>query len=79
MNSSWPDAAHQRCQAHFLSNLSESVLPLDTKLKQQLRADLDGLPKIPDDSERPQDPGSKEQPDSLPFFQESPIHHETQS
>ncbi|WGV24214.1 hypothetical protein [Halotia branconii] len=29
MNSSWPDAPHQRCQAHFLSNLSEVVLPLD--------------------------------------------------
>ena len=46
MNSSWPDAPHQRCQAHFLSNLSESVLPLDTKLRQQLKADLDGMPKV---------------------------------
>jgi hypothetical protein len=44
MNSSWPNAPHQRCQAHFLSNLSEAVLPLDTKLRQQLKADLDGLP-----------------------------------
>lgn len=44
MNSSWPDAPHQRCQAHFLSNLSEVVLPLDTKLRQLLLADLDGHP-----------------------------------
>jgi hypothetical protein len=79
MNSNWPDAPHQRCQAHFLSNLSESVLPLDTKLRQQLKADLDGMPKVPKYSERPQDPGSKQQQDSLPFFQESPICHETQS
>ncbi len=44
INSSWPDSPHQRCQAHFLSNLSEVVLPLDTKLRQQLKADLDGHP-----------------------------------
>lgn len=79
MNSNWPDAPHQRCQAHFLSNLSESVLPLDTKLRQQLKADLDGMPKVPEYSERPQDPGSEQQQDSLPFFQESLICHETQS
>ncbi|MEJ6483848.1 hypothetical protein N0Y54_34005 [Nostoc punctiforme UO1] len=77
MNSSWPDAPHQRCQAHFLSNLSEAVLPLDTKLRQQLKADLDGMPKVPEFSERPQGPGSEQQQDSLPFFQESPICHET--
>ena len=63
--------------AHFLSNLSGSVLPLDTKLRQQLKADLDGMPKVPEFSERPQDPGSEQQQDSLPFFQESPICHET--
>lgn len=79
MNSTWSDAPHQRCQAHFLSNLSESVLPLDTKLRQQLKADLDGLPKVPEYSERPQDPSQEKQPDSSPFFQQSPICHETQS
>ncbi len=46
MNSTWTDAPHQRCQAHFLSNLSEAVLPLDTKLRQKLKADLDGLPQV---------------------------------
>ncbi|QFS49585.1 hypothetical protein [Nostoc sphaeroides] len=79
MNSSWPDAAHQRCQAHFLSNLSESVLPLDTKLRQQLKADLDGLPKVPDYSERLQDQSQQQQPQSSPLFQQSPICHETHS
>lgn len=79
MNSSWPNAPHQRCQAHFLSNLSEAALPLDTKLKQQLRADLDGLPKIPEYSERPQDPSQEQQPDSTPLFPQSPICHETHS
>ena len=62
--------------AHFLSNLSESVLPLDTKLRQQLKADLDGLPKVPDYSERLQD---QSQQQSSPLFQQSPICHETHS
>jgi Transposase, Mutator family len=79
MNSIWPTAPHQRCQAHFLSNLSEAVLPLDTKLRQQLKADLDGLPKVPYDSERLLDPSSEQQPDSTPLFQQSPICHETES
>ncbi|MBD2248399.1 hypothetical protein [Nostoc sp. FACHB-888] len=79
MNSIWPTAPHQRCQAHFLNNLSDEVLPLDTKLRQQLKVDLDGLPKIPEYSERLQDPSQKQQPDSSPFFQQSPIRHETQS
>jgi hypothetical protein len=68
MNSSWPDAPHQRCQAHFLSNLSGSVLPIDTKLRQQLKADLDGMPKVPQYSERPQDHTQSRQPDSSPLF-----------
>ncbi|MEH2389365.1 MAG: hypothetical protein V7K14_27090 [Nostoc sp.] len=68
INSTWTDAPHQRCQAHFLSNLSESVLPLDTKLRQQLKADLDGLPKVPENSERPLDPSSQQQPDTTPLF-----------
>ncbi|MEH1895367.1 MAG: hypothetical protein V7K94_08725 [Nostoc sp.] len=77
MNSSWPDAAHQRCQAHFLNNLSESVLSLDTKLRQKLKAGLDGLPKVPDYSERLQDQSQQQQPQSSPLFQQSPICHET--
>lgn len=33
----WPEAPHQRCQAHFLNNLAEPVLVHDTKLRQGLR------------------------------------------
>jgi hypothetical protein len=65
--------------AHFLNNLSDAVLSLDTKLRQQLKADLDGLPKVPEYSERLQEPSSKQQPDSTPLFQQSPTFHETQS
>ena len=79
MNSTWIDAPHQRCQAHFLGNLSESVLPLDTKLRQQLKTDIDGLPKVPDSSERLLEPNQTQQQDSTPFFQEFPICHETQN
>ncbi|MCW5318199.1 hypothetical protein GTQ43_32015 [Nostoc sp. KVJ3] len=68
MNSSWPDAPHQRCQAHFLNNLSEVVLPLDTKLRQQLKADLDRLPFVPDSSERLQDQSQSKQLDRTPLF-----------
>ncbi|MBC1221105.1 hypothetical protein GNF10_22300 [Nostoc sp. UCD121] len=80
MNSSWTDAPRQRCQAHFLNNLSDAVLPLDTKLRHQLKTDLDGLPKVSLSSERPQDPTQQKQPDNnSPFFQQYPICHETQS
>jgi len=44
----WPAAPHQRCQAHFLNNLVEPVLEFDTQLRQQMRTDLGGLPKVPD-------------------------------
>ena len=55
--------------AHFLNNLSDAVLPLDTRLRQQLKTDLDGLPKVPLSSERPQDPIQQKQPDNnSPFF-----------
>jgi hypothetical protein len=44
------------------------VLPLDTKLRQQLKADLDGLPQIPERSERLRDPSQEQQQDNTPFF-----------
>ncbi|MBD0300970.1 MAG: hypothetical protein ICV85_01985 [Tolypothrix sp. T3-bin4] len=68
INSTWANVPHQRCQAHFLNNLSESALFFDTKLRQQLKADLDRLPKVPSYSERPQDPTGSKQPDTPPFF-----------
>ena len=44
----WPNAPRQRCQAHFLGNLADEVLEHDAELRQQMRADLGGLPKIAD-------------------------------
>ena len=46
----WPDAPHQRCQSHFLGNLSEDVLPFDAQLRASLREDLKGLPKVPENN-----------------------------
>ena len=39
----WPDVPHQLCQVHFLNNLAEPVLAIDTQLRKQMRADLGGL------------------------------------
>lgn len=47
---SWPDAPHQRCQAHFLSNLAEPVLTHDAQLRQGLR-DAIGHVESPTDEE----------------------------
>ena len=44
----WPDASHQRCQLHFLANLSEDVLPFDKQLREALKEHLKGLPKVPE-------------------------------
>jgi hypothetical protein len=44
----WPNAPRQRCQAHFLGNLADDVLDYDPELRQQMREDLGGLPKIAD-------------------------------
>lgn len=46
----WPAAPHQRCQAHFLSNLVEPVLEYDVALRQLIRQDMGGLPKVPSPS-----------------------------
>jgi hypothetical protein len=58
----WPQAAHQRCQAHFLNNLAEPLLALDTQLRQQMRDDLGGLPTVPEQGEEAiENGGAKEQ------------------
>jgi hypothetical protein len=43
----WPDAPHQRCQSHFLGNLAEEVLEIDSKFKSQMKQSLGTLPKVP--------------------------------
>ncbi|MFC1996380.1 hypothetical protein ACFLXI_02075 [Chloroflexota bacterium] len=45
----WPDAPRQRCQAHFLNNLADPALIYDDELRKWLRQDLGGLPKVPED------------------------------
>jgi hypothetical protein len=47
----WPNAARQRCQAHFLGNLADAVLENDTRLRKQMRVDPGGLPKVTDFSD----------------------------
>lgn len=46
----WPQAPHQRCQAHFLNNLAEAVLGYDDQLRKNIRQDLGGLPSVPEHS-----------------------------
>jgi hypothetical protein len=48
---SWPDAPRQRCQEHMLGNLAEAVLKVDSQLRQQMKADLGGLPTVPAQTE----------------------------
>jgi hypothetical protein len=51
----WPEARQQRCQLHFLNNLVEPVLEYDTQLSKQLREDLVGLPKVPENDHAEED------------------------
>ena len=69
---SWPQAPHQRCQAHFLNNLVEPVLPLDSQLRQQLQADLAGLPKVPTRLEPGSAPPAPGGPAAAPLFCRQP-------
>jgi len=48
LKASWPQAPHQRCQAHFLNNLAEAVLDYDDQLRKNMRQDLGGLPGVPE-------------------------------
>lgn len=48
LNKCWPQAAHQRCQSHALSNLAEAVQKHDTQQGRQMRQDLGGLPAVPE-------------------------------
>jgi hypothetical protein len=45
LKQTWPEAPHQRCQAHFLGNVAEPVLQQDALLRKQMRQALGGLPK----------------------------------
>jgi hypothetical protein len=56
LKSCWPTVPHQRCQVHFLNNLTEEVLDYDDELRKNMRQDLGGLPKVPQHS--PGEPNS---------------------
>lgn len=68
MKTCWPRAPHQRCQAHFLSNLAEPVLEVGTRLRKQLREDLGGLPAVPDQCKTSVVPPRDESPGASPPF-----------
>lgn len=52
----WSGVPHQRCQVHFLNNLAEDVLDYDDELRQNMRQDLGGLPKVPTEQRPETDP-----------------------
>ncbi len=64
----FPEAPHQRCQAHFLSNLAEPVLEVDTRLRQGMREELGGLPEVPERSESDVSLLGDGQPEVAPLF-----------
>ena len=74
----WPAAPHQRCQAHFLNNLVEPVLDFDTQLRQRMRDDWGGLPKVPDQAPV-QLPGGTGPSADGPLFSPSPPNPATPS
>jgi hypothetical protein len=49
LKTTWPQAPHQRCQAHFLNNLAEPVMVYDTKLRQGLRDAVGYLASPPEE------------------------------
>ena len=51
LKKSWPDAPLQRCQLHFLNNLAEAVLKVDTQLRNFMFDDLGELPAVPTQKE----------------------------
>ena len=48
-----PRSNYNRTVSHFLANLVEPVLDVDTQLRQRMREDLGGLPAVPTQSESP--------------------------
>jgi hypothetical protein len=68
----WPQARPQRCQSHWLSNVADPALVVDTQLREQMRADLGGLPAVPEQVEAPAVADSVELPTVPPLFCRSP-------
>lgn len=68
LKSCWPQAPHQRCQAHFLSNLAEEVLDYDDQLRKNMRQDLGGLPGVPEYLSDELAPGNPKPKDTISPF-----------
>lgn len=64
LQKSWPSAPLQRCQLHFLNNLAEAVLKVDTQLRSFMYDDLGELPAVPTAPESA--PSSPVQPETPP-------------
>ncbi|OGO41670.1 MAG: hypothetical protein A2Z04_04295 [Chloroflexi bacterium RBG_16_57_9] len=64
----WPGARPQRCQSHFLGNLAEPVLKVDTRLREQMREELGGLPAVPEQTEPTVGSANAEPPGVAPPF-----------
>jgi len=64
----WPGVRPQRCPSHGLSNVAESVLKVDTQLREQMRQDLGGLPAVPEQAETPALPTPGEPSPEAPLF-----------
>ena len=64
----WPEAPHQRCRVHFLNNLAEEVLDYEDELRQNIRQNLGGLPKVPTEQRPETDPpfSTKPTPTEIP-------------
>ena len=63
----WPHAPHQRCQLHFLNRVAEPVMQEDSRLRQQLRADLGKLPPVPEHTRQPPSVPAENPPAAPPF------------
>ena len=51
LKSSWPNTVHQRCRLHFLNNLAEPVLKVNTQLRQFMVDDLGQVSALPEQTE----------------------------
>jgi len=70
LKQNWAGVPHQRCQAHFLNNLSEPALSFDCQLRQTLQSDLKNLPAVPHESKRVE---------ATPFFRGTFVCHESRN
>jgi hypothetical protein len=68
LETSWPGVPRQRCQEHFLGNLAEPVLEVDSKLRKWMRNELGGLPAVPSEPETPSEENDSGQSTPAPPF-----------